>query len=49
MRDTIRKMIHDNRSSIRSVLWITEKLHPLQSALEALKRDTDLQKSWPVK
>jgi hypothetical protein len=34
---------------IRSVLWITEKLHPLQSALEALQRNTDLQKSWPVK
>jgi hypothetical protein len=31
------------------VLWITKKLDLLQSALEALKRDTDPQKSWPVK
>jgi hypothetical protein len=31
------------------VLWIKAKLDPLQSALEALKRVTDLWKSWPVK
>jgi hypothetical protein len=30
---------------IRSGLWINEKLDPLQSALEALKRDTVLKKS----
>jgi hypothetical protein len=31
--------------SIRSVLLIKAKLDPLQSALEALKRDTVLKKS----
>jgi hypothetical protein len=35
----------DYKLRIRSVLFITEKLHPLQSTLEALKRDTVLKGS----
>jgi hypothetical protein len=34
---------------IRSVVWITEQLDPLQRALEALKRETSLQRNWPEK
>jgi hypothetical protein len=33
------------KNRIRSALWIKAKLRSLQSALEALKRDTVLKKS----
>jgi hypothetical protein len=36
---------HKKHKGTRSVLWIKKKLDPLQSALEALKRDTVLKKS----
>jgi len=37
------------RESIRSVVWIAGKFDPLQSPLEALKRDNSLEKNWPEK